>query len=307
MIYSYLLMVLVVIFYAGNILVGKAINDLPPFTIAFFRVLISFIILIPIGMKAAWKHRLTLWEHKRPLLIMTLTGVTFFNTFIYGALQFTTATNVSILETVIPVVTVIFSVYLLKERLVPLQWLGILLSFLGAIWVVMDGKIFAVGSIAWNIGDGIMVGAILTWAIYSIYVKKYMHLFPTSAFFFIVMGISVIVLFPIVLLEWTITGVPSFDGLNHFISLSYLGIFPSLIALAFYNRAVDLLGPSQASIFLNFLPVITMFGAYLWFDETITLMKIIGTLIVISGVIITTQFSGKRRVMDNKVPQSQSF
>ena len=96
--YPYILMVLVAVFYAGNILVGKALNDLPPFTIAFFRVLIAFIALMPFGMKSAWRNRSVFLEYKKPLLIMTLTGVTFFNTFIYAALQHTTATNVSVLR-----------------------------------------------------------------------------------------------------------------------------------------------------------------------------------------------------------------
>ncbi|WP_368731129.1 EamA family transporter, partial [Pseudomonas sp. 2995-1] len=75
---------------------GKAINELPPFTIAFFRLLIAFIVVFPIGYLSAWKNRMTFWEYRKPFLIMTLVGVTFFNTFIYGALQFTTASNVAV-------------------------------------------------------------------------------------------------------------------------------------------------------------------------------------------------------------------
>ncbi|WP_100397862.1 DMT family transporter [Bacillus sp. FJAT-44742] len=287
-------MILVVIFYAGNILVGKAMNDLPPFTIAFIRLLVAFIVLVPIGFLTAWKYRMTFWKYKKPFLIMTLTGITFFNTFIYGSLQFTTATNVAVLETVIPVTTVILSAFMLKERLAGVQWLGVFLSFFGAVWVVLDGRIFGITAMAWNIGDVIMIGAIITWAVYTIFVKQYMHLFPPYAALFVMTGVSVVVLLPIVLIEWIVTGVPAFDPSSHVSGLLYLGIFPSFIALVFYNRAVDLLSPSKASVFLNFLPVFTMAGAYLWLDETITGMQVLGSLIVIAGVIITTQFSGKR-------------
>ena len=44
---------LVVIFYAGNILTGKALNDLPPITIAFTRLVIAFVVLLPIGSRSA--------------------------------------------------------------------------------------------------------------------------------------------------------------------------------------------------------------------------------------------------------------
>ncbi|MDG5790028.1 DMT family transporter [Evansella sp. AB-P1] len=290
-------MIFVVIFYAGNILIGKAINDLPPFTIAFFRLFIAFIVIFPLGYAQAWKKRATFIEYKKPFILMALTGVTFFNTFIYGSLQFTTATNVSILETLIPVMTVVLSAFVLKERLLRIQWIGILLSVIGAIWVVMDGRIFQLASIDWNIGDAIMIGAIVCWSVYSIFVKKYMHFFPVYGALLVMTGISVLVLFPIVLVEWLILGFPALMQTNFIISLLYLGIFPSLIALVFFNKAVGLLGASQASVFLNFLPVFTMIGAFLWLGETISYMQIVGAIVVIIGVLLTTHF----KMYQNKV------
>ncbi|WP_096200271.1 DMT family transporter [Bacillus sp. FJAT-45350] len=291
-------MVAVVIIYAGNILIGKAINDLPPFTIAMIRFMIAFAILFPIGFHAAWKNRATFLEHKVPFLIMTLSGVAFFNMFIYGALQYTSASNVAVLETVIPVTTILLSAFFLKERLIRIQWIGILLSFIGAIWVVLDGQFFQLTSMAWNIGDVIMIGAIISWAVYSIYVKQYMHLFPPYAAIFLMTGISMIVLFPFVVVEWVVMGIPTFDVSNHLPGLLYFGIFPSLVALVFYNRAVDLLGPSQASIFLNFLPVFTMIGAYLWLNETVTVVQVVGAFVVMGGVLLTTQVKKKEEKVD---------
>ncbi|WP_240033979.1 DMT family transporter [Planococcus salinus] len=285
-------MILVVVFYAGNILVGKAVNDLPPVTISFFRLLIAFIVLFPLGFRSAWQYKSTFIHYKKPFLLMTLTGIAFFNAFLYGALQFTTATNASVLEAVIPAATALMSAVVLKEQLRGIQWLGILVSLLGSVWVVMDGRIFQVAAMPWNAGDGIMVGAIICWAVYSITVKQYMHLFPSYGALLVMTGISLLVLGPLVLIEWYMTGfsiqlLAEAPGLVA--GLLYLGIFPSFIALLLYNRAVGLLGASRASVFLNFLPVATMAGAYFWLGETITSMHILGALLVIAGVIMTTQ------------------
>ncbi|MCL7745568.1 DMT family transporter [Halalkalibacter alkaliphilus] len=288
----YILMILVVVMYSGNILVGKFINELSPFTIAFFRLLIAFVVLFPIGFHSAWKHRSTFLKYKKPLLLMTLTGVTFFNTFIYGALQFTTASNVAVLETVIPALTVVLSALLLKERLQGIQWSGVLISIIGAVWVVIDGKITNFLLMNWNVGDVLMIGAIICWAIYSIVVKQYIHLFPPFGSILVMTGISVFVLLPFVLIEWFITGLPVLAATPSYVmSLLFMGIFPSFIALIFFNRAVASLGASQASVFLNLLPVFTMLGAYLWLGESISVMQIIGALIVILGVMLTTQVS----------------
>ncbi|MFG6116194.1 DMT family transporter [Halobacillus sp. MO56] len=304
LIYPYILLVFVILFFSGNILVGKAINELPPFTIAFFRLVIAFFVILPVGLRGAWQYRNSYLQHKKPFLIITLTGITFFNTFIYGALQFTTSTNVSVFETVIPVATVIMSAFVLKERLASIQWTGIVLSLIGALWVVMDGKILQLAAMEWNIGDAIMIGAILTWAVYSIMVKQYMHLFPTYGTLLVMTGISVVVLLPIVATEWIIVGVPSLN-LSNMSGLLYLGVFPSFIALSMYNRAVELTSASKASVFLNFLPVVTMIGAYFWLGESITVMQISGALAVIAGVILTTQFGRREQNMEKAINQEK--
>ncbi|MDT8863054.1 DMT family transporter [Alkalihalobacillus sp. MEB130] len=300
---SYILMILVVIIYSGNILVGKLINELSPFTITFFRLLIAFVVLLPIGFRSAWNNRSIFFEYKMPLLLMTVTGITLFNTFIYGALQFTTASNVAVLESVIPALTVVLSAVLLKERLQKMQWGGVLISIIGAIWVVIDGKISHLLAMNWNVGDVLMIGAIISWSFYSILVKKYMHLFPPFAAIFVMTGISVLVLLPIVTIEWSITGLPKLAATpTYVVSLLFMGIFPSFIALILFNRAVATLGASQASVFLNLLPVFTMLGAYLWLGESITGMQMIGAFIVIFGVMVTTQVitvrSKKERVVE---------
>ncbi|PBB06515.1 DMT family transporter [Salimicrobium humidisoli] len=284
----YFLLILVVIMFSGNIIIGKAINDLPPYTIAFLRLVVAFIVLLPIGLRSARQYKETFFKYKKPFLIMTLTGITFFNTFIYASLQFTTSTNVSVLETIIPVVTVILSAYILKEKIYKIQWLGVFVSLLGAMWVVMDGNIFQLAAIEWNIGDAIMIGAIATWAIYSIFVKQYMPLFPNYGALLVMSGLSVLVLLPVVILEWIILGVPVFDAGN-MAGILYLGVFPSFLAISMYNSAVDKVGASKSSIFLNLLPVFTMAGAAVWLGEDVTFTQVGGALTVIAGVIVTTQ------------------
>ena len=227
--------------------------------------------------------------------MMTLTGVTFFNTFIYGALQFTTASNVSVLETVIPVVTVVLSALFVKEKLPLVKWVGVILSFLGAVWVVMDGRLLEVFSNSWNVGDVIMIGAIICWAVYSIVVKQFMHLFPAYGVLLVMTGLSVLILLPFVAAEWALGDVPSLSESKYWMGFLYLGVFPSVIALVFYNRAVERLGASQASVFLNFLPVVTMVGAFMWLGETIKLSEIAGALLVIAGVILTTRAGTRKK------------
>jgi len=284
---AYIALLLVILMYSGNILVGKAINELPPFTIALGRLTVAFIMLTPFGLFQAVKDKNLYLQYKRPLLIMTLTGITFFSSFIYSALQFTSSTNVSILETLIPALTVVLSVWFLKENITLIQWLGVIVSFAGAVWVVADGSLtFFVQHIP-NKGDMIMIAAIISWAIYSLHVKQYMHNFRIFGIIWFMTGISVIILLPIVMIEWSITGIPDIFQGGKLAGIFYLGIFPSFIALILYSRAVIVLGAGKASVMLNLLPVFTMFGAYFLLNENISFSQILGSLIVISGVTMT--------------------
>ncbi|MFG6146761.1 DMT family transporter [Halobacillus sp. B23F22_1] len=299
--YPYVLMILVVFMYAGNLLIGKAINDLPPLTITFFRLLIAFTVLLPIGYRSVINHKSLFLENKKPVLALSLSGIALFNTFIYASLQFTSSSNAAILESAIPAVTVIFSIYLLKEKINQIQSAGVLLSLFGSIWVIVDGRLFQITHLQWNIGDIIMVGAILSWALYSIFVKLYMFRFPPYGAVLVITGAGVIFLLPAVIVEWMILGIPAIFSREYVAGLLYLGIFPSFIALIFYNRAVELLSASKASIFLNLLPVVTMLGAGLWLGEKITRMHIIGASIVMIGVLLTTQggrLRGKKKLTD---------
>lgn len=284
---AYLLCVFVVLCYAGNILTGKALNDLPPITIAFTRLVIALLILLPLGWRSAWRARRAFVEHGRPLLVMTATGVAFFTTLIYAALQFTSATNVSVLEAAIPAVTAVLSVVALRERLRLLQRIGVAVSLCGAVSVVMDGNILAVGSVDWNEGDGIMVGAVLCWAVYSVTVRRYMGHFPEFGALLVMTALSVLILCPLVVAEWVVVGRIPLDTGPHWWGLLYLGVFPSVVALAFYNRAVATIGASQASAFLNFLPVATMGGAYILLGEEISAAQIVGATLVMAGVFLT--------------------
>lgn len=284
---AYLLCLLVVVFYAGNILTGKALTDLPPVTIAFTRLVIAFVVLLPLGWRSAWLARRSFVEHGRPLLLMTASGVSCFTTFIYAALQFTSATNVAVLEAAIPVATVVLSGFALRERLRPLQWAGIVVSLLGAVSVVLDGSILTLGRVSWNVGDGIMVVAVLCWAVYSVTVRRHMHHFPEFGALVVMTGLAVALLLPFVIGEWLLIGGFPLEAGPHWWGLLYLGVFPSVVALGFYNRAVAVLGASQASAFLNLLPVVTMLGAYLLLGEDVSPAQVVGAGLVMAGVFFT--------------------
>ncbi|WP_318153438.1 DMT family transporter [Halomonas sp. ML-15] len=282
----HLFLLLVAAIFAGNILVGKALAGLPPFTISLGRVFIALLIMLPLGWHQARRGWPLFREHWRPLVGLALTGVAFFNALIYAALNFTSATNVAILESMIPVVTLLFSVALLGERFRVVQWLGVALSLGGAVTVITAGQQGPAIAGGVNPGDAIMLLAVLVWVGYSLLVKAHMARFPRYGGLLVMLVIANLALAPIALFEGAAQQLPQLSG-NQLLGLAYLGIFPSVVALLLYNSALADIGPTRAAIYLNLLPVFTMLGAWLWLDEQIVALQVLASAVVIVGVWLT--------------------
>ncbi|APX94269.1 hypothetical protein BWR19_15740 [Halomonas sp. 1513] len=282
----HLFLLLVAAIFAGNILVGKALAGLPPFTISLGRVFIALLIMLPLGWHQARRGWPLFREHWRPLVGLALTGVAFFNALIYAALNYTSATNVAILESMIPVVTLLFSVALLGERFRVVQWLGVALSLGGAVTVISAGQQGPALAGGVNPGDAIMLLAVLVWVGYSLLVKTHMARFPRYGGLLVMLVIANLALAPIALFEGAAQQLPQISG-GQLLGLAYLGIFPSVVALLLYNSALADIGPTRAAIYLNLLPVFTMLGAWWWLDERIVALQVLASAVVIVGVWLT--------------------
>ncbi|WLR50770.1 DMT family transporter [Bacillus tianshenii] len=289
MLKAYILLLLAITFFSGNFIVGKSVADtIPPFTLALCRASLALFFVSLFGFRQ-WKRHLLLWKKEwKPLAGMALTGIVGFTALVYLSLHYTTTINASIVEASTPIVVALFSIIFLKEKLQRHQYVGIILSFIGVLWVVTEGSIQRLLSLSLNTGDFIMVLAVFSWAIYSLLVKEHSWKFPLYGSLLSMLFIAVLVLFPLALTE-----AQQWSSINWstpvLLQLLYLGIFPSVLALTSWNKAVEIIGPSKASTFLNLIPVFTSIGAVLLLNETFLFVQLYGGLLVIIGVFITTR------------------
>lgn len=283
--------------FSGNLIVGKAINELPPITIAFFRTLIAFLVVLPFGIKQ-FRYYYKIWrENFWPLVGIALTGITTFNVLVYLSLNFTTSTNAGIVEATTPAFAMVLSYLILKENLKPKHIIGTVVSFIGALWVLTSGSIERLLQLNFNIGDITMLLAVIIWAFYTLIVKQHNHKFPIFGGTLAMVGLGVVILVPAVLVEWFVLGIPTqITQTSNWSGLLYLGIFPSFIALVLWNQAVSDLGPSLSSVFLNLLPFFTTIGAIIFLNEEVVAAQILGGVLVVVGVIMVNVNFKKRKM-----------
>ncbi len=283
----YLLLTLTVLFWSGNMVVGRGIRaDVPPLALAFWRWAIAFLLVLPL----AWPHFKSQWPLLRqawkPIVLLGLLGVGSYNTFAYIALQYTSATNAVLLNSFIPVVTIAISWAFLGKHLRRLEGLGVVISLCGALTIIARGDPAVLFHLNLNVGDVWMLGAVLAWAIYTVGLAWR----PTGVHPMLMLAAMTAVglgaLFPAWLWEMT-QGRPTVINAGSLAALAYVGIFPSFLGYIFYNRGVAEIGASKASLFIHLMPVFGTILSAIFLAEIPHWYHYLGIALIFSGIWLT--------------------
>jgi drug/metabolite transporter (DMT)-like permease len=286
----YVLLVLATLFWGSNFVFGRVIvQTVPPFHLSLTRWVIGFFFFLPFAWQE-WKlHRELMFKHWKTLFWLALTGVAGFNSLLYVAVQFTSSINASLVNATAPLLIVVLSVLFLREKLVKLQYVGIVVSFIGVIWVFTKGQIENILSLSFNNGDLFVILAVICWSVYSILMKKNGVALPKKATFLSTLALGIFILLPFLLWEEYMGRSFSFGQYTttNWLGIIYLGIFPGVISFVCWNEGVIQVGPGKAS---NFLHLIVLFAGILAIivGEMYTLNQFVGGILILTGVIFAS-------------------
>lgn len=283
----YLLLTLTVLFWSGNMVVGRGIRaDVPPLALAFWRWAIAFLLVLPL----AWPHFKTQWPLLRqgwkPLVILGLLGVGSYNTFAYIGLQFTSATNAVLLNSFVPVATIAISWAFLGKALRRLEGLGVFISLGGALTIVARGDPAVLAHLNLNVGDVWMLAAVLSWAIYTVGLAWRPAGVHPMLMLAAMTAVGLCALAPAYAWEMT-QGRQMNVNLGALASLAYVGIFPSFLGYIFYNRGVAEIGASKASLFIHLMPVFGTILSAIFLTEIPHWYHYLGIVLIFSGIWLT--------------------
>lgn len=284
---AYLLLTLTMVFWAGNYTIGRwAHGQIPPVTLAFLRWLGASLIMLPFAWPALTREWPAIKRNIGILLVLGVTGSGLFNTLQYLALTDTTATNAGIINSSAPILIVLLSFLVNKETLTRWQVFGVMLSTLGVLVVVSKGSLDTITSLAFRSGDLIMLTAMGVWAVYSVWLTRRPTL-SVAAFAFVLYAIAAGLNAPLSALELYSGATMSWSP-EILAAIAYTAIFPSLLAYLFYNRGVQILGPSRASPFMHLVPVFTALLAVTFLGEQVHISHAVGLMLILSGIFFAT-------------------
>ncbi|GIK41128.1 MAG: multidrug DMT transporter permease [Chloroflexota bacterium] len=284
----YLLLVLATLFWSGNFVLGRAVRaDVPPIGLAFWRWCGGSILV----MGFAWPYLKRDWglirQHWKIVLLLSILGVASFNTLIYTGLQFTTAINALLMQSAMPVLIVLMSYLFFREIVSAVQGVGILLSLVGVLAIIGQGRLEVLTSLSLNLGDLLVFIAVALYAAYSALLRQRPPIHPLS-FIAATFIAGAVILLPFYLWENATGRVMSVDGVT-LLTVGYVAIFPSILAYLFYNRGVELAGANRAGLFVHLMPVFGSIMAILFLGERFGWFHGVGILLILGGILLATR------------------
>jgi drug/metabolite transporter (DMT)-like permease len=290
----YLLLSLTSLFWAGNAIVGRAVaGDIPPIMLAQMRWTFAFLILLPFAWPRLRNDLVTLRRNIGIVVVLSLTGITAFNTLLYWSLQYTTAINATLMQSSGPLLIGLVSWALFGDPLTRLQLAGVFLSLFGVAVIVSGGDPARLFGLSLNAGDVAVVIAMAIYALYATLLRKRPTVAPLSLVC-ATMGIGAVLLAPLTIGEHLSGARFAELGVGDIAAIGYVSVFPSILSYVFFNRGVELIGANRAGPFFHLIPLFGVILAVLFLGERLALFHLVGAALIIGGVVIAGRRSSAR-------------
>jgi drug/metabolite transporter (DMT)-like permease len=289
---AYVYLLATMLFWAGNAVAGKlAVGHISPMLLSGLRWALVVPLLVALGGRHLARDWRLLRERLWLLMALGFLGFTVFSVSMYGALIYTTATNVSIEQGGMPVFVFAASFLLFGTRTSPAQIVGFLLSFAGVAVTAIHGDLRRLVHLDVNFGDALMMVAILAYGIYTAAIRVRPPVHWMSLMTALCLGAAIGAV-PFVAAEAAAGAMVLPDAAGMAI-IAYVVVFPSLAGQALYIRAVELIGANRAGLFINFLPLWGALLSVLILGEAFEPYHALALLLVLGGVLLA-EYSGRR-------------
>jgi drug/metabolite transporter (DMT)-like permease len=284
----YLILAFASLCWSGNHIVGRAIaGHFPPLTISTIRWFIPAIILWIAGRSRIEQDWPLMCRHWVIMLWLGATGGILFSALQYVGLQYTSAVNVSILNSLVPVLIIAASALIFRDRILPIQLLGILTSLIGVLIIVTRGNLNALLQLSFNHGDVIIIVNMIVFAIYAAYLRLRPKIHWMS-FLFVLAVVSAVGTMPFAIFELASGRIPELN-VGTIAAALYVSIFPSLVAFAAWNYGVEHIGANRSGPFLHLVPLYTALLASIFLGEELMIFHALGLLMILVGVWIAAR------------------
>ncbi|MBR3617219.1 MAG: DMT family transporter [Acholeplasmatales bacterium] len=270
------------------------LNSFHPVVILLYRLIICVTLLFIIHPRI---FKTFSFKHELLFIGAGASGVTFYFLFENMALSYTTASDVGIIVSAAPFFTLIFCTLFLKTDRITIWFIiGFILAMSGIILISINGS----SNLNANpIGYLLALIAMVMWGFYSVFVKKigdlgYKGIGSTRK----IMYYGLIFLVPFFFIFRCNFNFSAFNDYRNILNILFLGILASTMCFVLWNYSLRNIGAVKTSVYIYLSPVVTVIASAIFLKEQITIFVIIGMVLAISGLIISSINPRKRLKSD---------
>jgi drug/metabolite transporter (DMT)-like permease len=279
--------------WAGNAVVGRAINELvPPMTLNLLRWVLAFLILLPLAHRVLRRESL-IWAHWRRFAMLGLLGVGCYNALLYLALRTSTPINVTLVAASSPIWMLGIGRAFFGQQVNRRQLLGALLSIAGVLVVLSRGQWGLLMQIRLVPGDVYVLIATAAWSFYSWMLSQPRE--PAeirsdwSAFLLAQIAFGLGWSGLIAAGEWALTPASIQWGWPLALGLLYVSVFPAVLAYRCFGLGIQRAGPAIAGFFANLTPLFAALLSAAFLGELPSGFHVAAFSLIVGGILVSAR------------------
>ncbi|MDW4562310.1 DMT family transporter [Aeromonas rivipollensis] len=286
----FLFPLLAILIWAANTVVSKtAAGVLDPAAISFYRWVIAALALSPFCLPQLWRRRAEIRPWLGKLLVLAALGMVLYQCLAYYAAHSTSATNMGVIGSLIPLLTLLQSALFFGQRPGKQALLGMSLSLFGVLWLLGQGNPLALLHDGINPGDGLILLGSASYALYGLLIRRWQLPFGPWLNLYLQILLAVLLLIPVALSADSLAVPAEGWGL-----VLFAGLASSLLAAYCWMRGLAAMGAERTSVFMNLMPLCTALIAVITLGEPIHGHHLLGGGLILTGVMIS-QFKPRAR------------
>lgn len=281
------LLIAILIWGFAYVVTKSGLDAVPPMMFALLRYAVASLLLVPLALARGGLARLPQPVPWRTLVLMAIVGVALYYVLFNLALAYTSASQTALIQSAFPALVAILAVLWLHERVTRQRFAGIGLAIVGVVLIVTTQDDSAASNPL--LGNALAFASVLSWSVYTILAKRISNADPIAVTAVISL-IGTVMLVPVALLEnadLSLSSIPR-DG---WLAIVYLGGLASAASYLLYSRALRDIDASLVGTYINLSPVIGVVSGVLVLGESLTTFAIIGGVLVLIGVWLSSRKS----------------
>jgi len=289
------LLTLATLFWAGNTIAGKlAAGVISPVALNFSRWLIACVVFYFFARPHLNRDWPIVRRHLPFLFTLGALGFSAFNIGLYWALHYTTAINVTIEQSAMPVLIILANYLFFSTRITGLQGVGVLLTITGVLVTATRGSPLMILETGVNRGDAVIMLCVILYGGYTVALRFRPEIHWTSLLFVLTFSATVFAV-PFYAVEIVRDGF-RIPGRDAWAIIAYTAIFPSMLSQLFFIRGVATLGANRAGLLINLVPIFGALLAVVILEESFRHYHLAGLSLVLGGIAMAERFGERRNV-----------